>query len=38
MMSHIKTNKLILNNFWWFNPRPLKLVEEKECGSLDNQD
>jgi hypothetical protein len=33
--SVIETNKLVLNNFWWFNQRPLKLVEEKECGSLD---
>jgi hypothetical protein len=37
MVSHIKTKKLVFNNFWWFTQRPLKLVEEEEWGDLDNQ-
>jgi uncharacterized protein YqhQ len=30
MVSHIKTKKHVFNNFWWFNQRPLKIVEEEE--------
>jgi len=37
MASHIKIKKPVFNNFWWFTQRPLKLVEEKEWGDLDNQ-
>jgi len=37
MVSHIETKKLVFNNFLWFTQRPLKLVEEKEWGDLDNQ-
>ena len=34
MVSHIKTKTLIFNNFWWFNQKPLKMVEEEEWGNL----
>jgi hypothetical protein len=37
MVSHIETKKPIFNNFWWFNQKPLKLVEEEEWGSLGDQ-
>jgi hypothetical protein len=37
MVSHIKTKKSIFNNFWWFNQRPLRIVEEEEWGDLDNK-
>jgi hypothetical protein len=30
MVSHIKTKKLVFNNFLWFTQRPLKLVEKEE--------
>ena len=36
MVSHIETKKPVFNNSWWFNQRPLKIVEE-EWGKLDNQ-
>jgi len=29
--------KLIFNNFWWFNQKPLKIVEEEEWGGLGDQ-
>ena len=37
MVSHIKLKKPVFNNFWWFNEKPLRIVEEEEWGDLDNQ-
>ena len=37
MVSHIETKKPVFNNFWWFNQKPLRIVEEEEWGDLDNQ-
>ena len=37
MVSHIETKKSVFNNFWWFNQKPLRIVEEEEWGDLDNQ-
>jgi hypothetical protein len=34
MVSHIETKKPIFNNFWWFNQKPLKMVEQEEWGNL----
>jgi hypothetical protein len=33
----METNKIVFNNFWWFNQRPLKLVQEEKWGSLGDQ-
>jgi hypothetical protein len=30
LISHIKTKKLIFNNFWWFSKKPLEIVKEEE--------
>jgi len=37
MVSHVETKKPIFNNFWWFNQKPLKMVEEEEWGTLGDQ-
>jgi len=37
MVSHVETKKPIFNNFWWFNQKPLKIVEEEEWGILGDQ-
>ena len=37
MVSHVETKKPVFNNFWWFNQKPLRIVEEEEWGDLDNQ-
>jgi hypothetical protein len=37
MVSHIETKKPIFNNFWWFNQKPLKIMEEEEWGILGDQ-
>ena len=37
MVSHVETKKPIFNNFWWFNQKPLKMVEEEEWGILGDQ-
>jgi hypothetical protein len=37
MVSHVETKKPIFNNFWWFNQKPLKIMEEEEWGILGDQ-
>nr|XP_034889980.1 uncharacterized protein LOC118030067 [Populus alba] len=37
MVSHVETKKPIFNNFWWFNQKPLKIVEKEEWGNLGDQ-
>jgi hypothetical protein len=36
MVSHIEMKRPVFNNFWYFNQRPLMIVEEEEQGDLDN--
>ena len=30
MVSHIETKKPVFNNFWWFDQKPLRIVEEEK--------